>query len=64
MKIEEQSNATLLIWVGALLFICGGLLRLLSLAPGYEGVWAWGNSSMIVGSALAVMASLNRHFRP
>jgi hypothetical protein len=62
MKIDEQSNATLIIWVGALVFICGGLMRLLSLAPGYEGVGAWGLSSMIVGSGLAVLASLYRKF--
>ena len=64
MKIDEQSNATLLIWIGALVFICGGLMRFLSLAPGYEGVSVWGLSSMIVGSGLAVLASLCRKFWP
>ena len=62
MKMENVPNSTLLIWIGALVFICGGLMRLLSLAPGYEGVSVWGLSSMIVGSGLAVLASLYRKF--
>lgn len=64
MKIEEQSNATILLWIGALVFICGGLMRWLSLFPGYEGVGAWGLSSMMVGSVMAILATAYRKLWP
>jgi hypothetical protein len=62
--LDQYSNSILIFWAGALVFLAGGLMRLLATFPGYEGAAPWATSMLLVGSITAFLATIFRKLRP